>query len=171
MTNKMITQTKPKAIYEAFSDAIDNYCKRHYLTYDLFAEHIDLDGGGDSLSSLLNLDTTKLITHEQEHNILDKLDAQARKVYFEARVKQWEMDICKEPSSLTKVDISLGDLADDAMIESSESFTSVKIALEDGHLSKIEAEKIIKESNEALRCHQNIIDCAKQHLKEMGQEE
>ena len=171
MIENMIIQTKPKGIYKALSDAIDNYCKRHYITHDLLIKHVGLDDSQDDLSALLSLETPEQITHDQEHHILNKLDTQARKIYFEARVKEWDMGICKEPSSLTRIDISLGDLADDAMIESSESFTSVKVALEDGHLSKSEAEKIIKESNEALRCHQNIIDCAKQQLKEMGCEQ
>jgi len=167
VTEDMITQAKPQAIYKALLNAVEDYCKRHYLTHELFAKQLNLKSDGDDLITLLNPETPQQIRHDQEQSILDKLDTQARKIYFETRIKEWDMGICKEPSSLTKVDISLDDLADDAMIESSESFTSVKIALEDGKLSKSEAKKIIKESKEAVRCHQNIIDCAEYKLEQM----
>ena len=127
--NKIESQPRSKTIHLALSDAIVDYCKRHYISTEQF-------------SDILKHEDCSNTTHEKECKLLDTLDSQARKIYFQARLQEWGMSICKEPSSLTKVEISLDDLADDAMIESSESFTSVKVALEDGELSQSEAQKI-----------------------------
>jgi hypothetical protein len=165
-----MTNTKPFHIYQALTRAVDDYCDRHYIGRGAFALRVGFNGPNaeNQLSNHLNPRSQKNISHEREYMIMCELDDMARHVYFKLRGKEWGLDTqtTSKPTTIN-IDMSFHTLADDAMIEGDEAFSAVKKGLKDGLLTKKELKAIRKESIEAVRHYEKMVELADVKLRGM----
>jgi len=155
---------KPVSFYLALTAAVDDFNRRHHLDRGHLADAIGLRGPNAriQLSTLLNHNSERALNDAQRERLLHALDDPARRVFFDARVREYGYRL--EPMETAPVRIDPGDLADQAMLEAADVFHAMKDALTDDHLDVDELRRIRKEAIEARDKYEDVIRMADREI-------
>jgi len=160
--------TKDTIKYIALTKAVTSFTSRHHVDRGHFADILGYRGDNASVqfSNTLSPNTDKTFNSMREKLLLDALDIESLRIYFDERMRQYGLETkMTYVSHLSNVNFHM--VVDDAMIEGDEAFKVSKMALRDDTLDEAELRAMMKEHDEASKKHREAYEMAEARLIQM----